>query len=551
MPDRLAGAGEAQHLKPQRLIGGRKAAMAIRDRFSRLLARHPRDRRATVLLMPDRRGWIFDKCARAIARRLSDEFDFSIRYVEDGPDFDASQYDLVYVFFWGESIYKSMNVDPQRLAKHVASHRWEDNPAYGPCTARQFAWRYLRDCSAVHCTSQKLEALIKEQHPLVRTLPSGYEAKELFPSKPRSGPLVVGWAGNAADSVKQVDTILMPACQGAFDLRLATGSIPSGRMNDFYNQCDVIAIASRHEGHPMPLIEGMAAGCFPVTTDVGLASEIINNGENGLIVMPTQEAFREALSWCAANIAYVRAAGLANASLAKQKFAWPVLEDPYRIMFREMLHRASAPRFRNDDVSSDTPLHRFKEFCEIFWRNGHTQLHGVTLRGRTCDFYTSGGQPVPYPGTRPLSKLPNHVIRWLAEDISVAQQSELVAFLNAAPDELALHGLFHVDHSIMSESELRTDIGEGLEAMQKLFPRKLVRYFIPPFNRSSAALVQVCREFDLHVLGTEGVHLEEAIEDVRIEGGTWYRYHHHRFYPESTCRYYPTTFATLDAALKR
>ena len=525
--------------------------MTIFQRVSALFARHAGDRPPKILLMPDKRGWIFDKCAKAIARHLADEFDFSIRYVEDGPGFDAREFDLVYVFFWGEAIYKGMNVDPHRLVKHVASHRWEDDPAYGPCTARQFGWRYLRDCSAVHCTSKKLEALIRDEHPHVRTLPSGYETGELFPKRRRSGPLVVGWAGNAADGVKQVDTILVPACQGAFDLRLASGSIPPLRMNDFYNQCDVIAITSRHEGHPMPLIEGMAAGCFPVMTDVGLAPEIIVSGRNGLIVPPTREAFSDALSWCAKNIEQVRAAGRENAALVRSKFAWPVLKDRYSLMFHEMLHRAAAPRFRNDDVSGDTPLHRFKEFCGIFWRHGYTQVHGVTLNGRTCDFHTHDGLPVPYPGIRPLSDVPNDTIRALAGDISVADQPELVAFLNASPDELALHGLYHVDHSVMSEAELRADIGQGLEIMQRIFPRKLVRYFIPPFNRSSATLQHVCRAFDLHVLGTEGVHFEEAIEMGKVEGGVWHRYHHHRFYPESTCRYYPTTFATLEAALTR
>jgi len=525
--------------------------MTVFQRVSALFARRAGESPPKILLMPDKRGWIFDKCARAIARHLGDEFDFSIRYVQDGPDFDASGYDLVYVFFWGEPIYKGMRIDPHRLVKHVASHRWEDNPAYGPCTTRQFGWRYLRDCSAVHCTSKKLETLIKGEHPHVRALPSGYEPGELFPKRRRSGRLIVGWAGNAADGVKQVDTILVPACRGAFDLRLASGAIPPQRMNDFYNQCDVIAIASRHEGHPMPLIEGMAAGCFPVTTDVGLAPEVIVNGRNGLIVTPTREAFSDALSWCAANIEHVRAAGRENASLTKRMFAWPVLKDRYTLMFHEMLHRASAPRFRNDDVSGDTPLHRFKEFCEIFWRHGYTQVHGITLHGRTCDFHTHGGAPVPYPGVPPLSDVPNGTIRSLAGDISVADQPELIAFLNASPDELALHGLYHVDHSVMSEAELRADIGEGLEIMQRIFSRKLVRYFIPPFNRSSAALERVCREFDLYILGTDGVHLEEAIEAGRIERGVWHRYHHHRFYPESTCRYYPTTFAALEAALTR
>jgi len=525
--------------------------MTMLERLSAMLWRSQRKRRPSILLMPDRRGWIFDRCARAIAAHLSNEFAFTIRYVEDGPDFDASSYDLVYVFFWGETIYKAMGVDPHRLAKHVASHRWEDDPAYGPCTPRQFAWRYLRDCSAVHCTSRKLQALIGDEHPFVRVVSSGFGPDELYPNKRRSGPLVVGWAGNAADGVKQLETVLLPACRGVFELLLAPGHISARNMNDFYNRCDVIAISSRHEGHPMPLIEGMAAGCFPVTTDVGVAPEVVRDGDNGRIVKQTADGFREALSWCAANLDTVRTAGRANAVLAREKFAWSVLQKQYSALFWEMLRKASEPRFRNDDVSADTPLHRFREFCEIFWRHGYTQVHGLTLRGRTCDFYERDGQPVPYPDTRPLSELPNADIRNLAADTSMTARGDLVAFLNASPDELALHGLYHVDHAVMSESELRADIGEGLEEMRQLFPRKLVRYFIPPFNRSSVALVRVCREFDLHVLGTSGVHLEEAIETVKIERGVWYRYHHHRFYPESTCRYYPTTLGMLDEALQR
>jgi len=509
--------------------------------------------RPRILLMPDRRGWIFDACARAIAVHLAGEFDFTIRYVEDGVDYDARGFDLVYVFFWGETAYKHMHVDPGRLVKHIASHRWEDDPRYGPCTPRQFAWRYLRDSGAVHCTSQRLARIVDGEHRNVFVLPSGYDPAKLYRKSAvtRRGGLTVGWAGNAADSVKQIETILRPACGSDIDLRLAAGNVPRNRMNDFYNGCDVIAVTSRHEGHPMPLIEGMAAGCFPVTTDVGVAPEIIRPGENGLIVDASPEAFREAFAWCAAHIAQVRAAGIENAELARRTFAWPVLVDRYRTMFRHMLAGASEPRFRNDDVSADTPLHRFKEFCEIFWRYGYTQLHGVTLHGRTCDFHTHGPDPTPYPGTPPLSELPNAEIRRLAGDVSMAQRPDLVAYLDASPDELALHGLYHVDHSVMSADELRDDIRAGLEEMQQLFPHKLVRYFIAPFNRTSETLARVCREFDLHMLGASGVHLEEAITTATIARGTWYRYHHHRFYPESTCRYYPTTCETLEAALRR
>lgn len=521
---------------------------ALIDRAIRIRSRKPKPR---ILLLVDKPKWIFDDCARALASRLSDEFAFSIRYVRDDPVADASTFDLVYVFFWGERTYRFMNVRPERLVKHVASHRWEDDPLYGPCTPREFAWRYLRDCNAVHCTSLRLEQSLKAEHPFVVALPSGYNTNLFYPAKPRSGPLTIAWAGNIQDDVKEVETTLRPASEPDFVLRLATGNVPKERMNAFYNSCDVVAVTSRHEGHPMPLIEGMAAGCFPVVTDVGVVPEVIRHGDNGLIVERDPSAFKRAFEWCSANLEYVRAAGLRNAVTAKNAFSWPVLEQEYRSMFRGMLASSRAPKFRNDDVSGDTPIGRFTQFCDVFWKYGFTQIHGITLRGRTCDFARHGTTPTPYPGRAPLSELPNSVIRDLASDISVEERPDLIDFLNGSPDELALHGLYHTDHSVMAEKELRQDIDQALTLMKRLFPTKLVRYFVAPFNRTSEALDNVCREFDLRMLGAEGVHMEEAIQTLNIEQGGWYRYHHHRFYPESTCSYYPTTMATLSDALWR
>ena len=503
------------------------------------------------MLLVDKPNWIFDECARALKAQLCDEFEFSIHYVVDDAVIDASAFDLVYVFFWGEEKYRRMNIRPERLVMHVASHRWEDDPRYGPCTPRAFAWRYLRDCNAVHCTSKRLAQTLEGLHSDITVLPSGYAPGAFYPSGRRGGALSIGWAGNVRDDVKEVDSILRPACAGTFTLHLASGEVPKSRMNAFYNGCDVIAVTSRHEGHPMPLIEGMAAGCFPVTTDVGIVPDVIRHGDNGLIVERDPRAFREAFRWCAKNISHVREAGVRNAGIAKRRFSWPVLEPMYRAMFRRLVAASSAPKFRNDDVSGDTPMGRFREFCEVFWKHGCTQIHGVTLKGRTCDFSRHGTTPTPYPGVAPLSELPNQTIRDLACDVSVADHRELVAFLRTSPDEIALHGLYHTDHSVMSEAELRRDFTEALAIMQTLFPGKLVRYFIPPFNRISPTLARVCREFGLHPLGTEGVHLEAEINTVMIEASQWYRYHHHRFYPESTCGYYPTNMRTLDAALGR
>jgi hypothetical protein len=217
----------------------------------------------------------------------------------------------------------------------------------------------------------------------------------------------------------------------------------------------------------------------------------------------------------------------------------------------ETLTCACRPWFRNDDVSWDTNMERFRDFCRAFWTHGFTQVHGVTLRGRTAAVFHNGRDATEYEGEENLSLLANDRIRALSAGLKTEDRPELVSFLNEHGDEVALHGLFHTDHSKMSADEQRRDIGEGLELLGRLFPHKTVRYFIAPFNRTNEATHAVCGEFGLAVLGTQGVLLEADLAGVKFKPGTWYRYHHHRFYPESAFRNYRLSLPALDAALDR
>ena len=504
-----------------------------------------------ILLLPDKRGWAFDNCAQALRKHLKNDFQFDIRYTKDRRPFRADGYDLVYVFFWGEELYKAMSINSDRLIKRLASHRWEEAP-YGPCTPRQLVKKYLCDAAVVHCTSKRLHEAIHQFHPTTYQLTNGYDEQQFRMVKPRQGHLVIGWAGKLKDPVKDVERLLRPACRDQFDLRIAPGNVPHQEMNAFYNQVDVIAVTSRHEGQPMPLIEAMASGCFPVATDVGIVPEVVRHGVNGLIIPErTPEAFQAAFQWCEENLELVRTAGRTNAEKMRNEYRWEVVAPRYRAMFSDALARANRPKFRNDDVSWDTPFNDFREFCQAFWRHHFVQVHGVTLRGRTCVFATFGPDGTQYEGVAPLSKLPNSEIRRLSQPYRFEERRDLIDFLAASPDEIALHGLYHTDHSVMSETELRSEISEGLELLDRLFPNKIVRYFIAPFNRTSEALLDVCRTLNLEVLGAQGLHLEQRIEEVVIEPNTWYRYHHHRFYPESTSAFYPTTMESLRKALAR
>lgn len=210
------------------------------------------------------------------------------------------------------------------------------------------------------------------------------------------------------------------------------------------------------------------------------------------------------------------------------------------------------PLFRNDDVSWDTPFQEFTEFCQVFWKYGFRQLHGVTLRGRTMNtFETNGTSVAQYAGVADISTLANERIREISQNLCFEERQDLVEFLRASPDQIALHGLYHTDYSQMTADEQNFEIREGLSLLKSLFPDKDIRYFIAPFNRTNAATHDVCRQLGLELLATAGVHLEAELSRLRLRPGVWYRYHHHRFYPESTFKFYKLSVEALDVALSK
>src|SRR3972149_11821428 len=52
----------------------------------------------------------------------------------------------------------------------------------------------------------------------------------------------------------------------------------------------IVIITSRYEGFSLSLIEAMSQGLVPISFSVGIASEIIRNGENGFIVHTIEDA---------------------------------------------------------------------------------------------------------------------------------------------------------------------------------------------------------------------------------------------------------------------
>jgi hypothetical protein len=281
-------------------------------------------KRKTITFLADYPNWAFDFIAKSISFRLSYKYKFVTQYSSRKPILDPQTTDLLYVFFWGESWYKRFDFAPGQIIKEVASFRWKNESHFGLLSAKDFAITYLTDCGLVTTPAR---CLYDELSPYVAELylcPNGVEERLFMRRRagPLSGPLKIGWVGNPSDEGKGLYDILIPATAG-YEFFYTSGDLTREQLVKFYRNIDVLAIASKAESQPLPLLEGLASGCLPVTTSVGIVPEVIENREIGLVVNRTVEGFRHAFQWCESNLEQVRAHRLDRAEIASRQ-SWDI-----------------------------------------------------------------------------------------------------------------------------------------------------------------------------------------------------------------------------------
>lgn len=284
-----------------------------------------------IALLADRRGWAYDRAARALSRELAADFEFELLYVAERPT--RPQCDLLHVFFWGETWHQQWQLPPQRVVKEISSHRWNQQ-AYGNLTPPEFVARHLADAGTLAATSRRLQQIVSPLRP-VHWTPNGVDRPSTLAA--RSGPITFGWAGNAADPCKGLRDVLAPAAGRDFPIVLADGGVAPEAMAAFYRAIDVLLIASTAEGEPLTLLEAMAHGCYPIATDVGIVDECVRHGDNGLTVERSAAAFRAAMQWARCNAGAVRAAALRNAEWVRQHRTWARVAPHWRQVWQQAL----------------------------------------------------------------------------------------------------------------------------------------------------------------------------------------------------------------------
>jgi malonyl-CoA O-methyltransferase len=367
----------------------------VLNNFRKKFGRKPR-----VLILADLPGWAYDTNSKGIQKALADDFEIEIAYLHHGasPDPRPDFFDIYHICCWVDIVHH-WNIDPQRIVKEVSSHRWEDVGEWGPLSPKQFCAKHLADAGVITATSRRLQEVVGAVRPVLLAPNGVSDFFELGPDK--AGDLVFGWSGKASDPCKGLYDILQPASYRLIDLKIAPGNVAHEEMGQFYQKLDVLCVASTKEGEPLPLLEGMRCGCFPICTDVGIVPELVRNGENGLIVERSPEAFRKAFKWCLEHPEEVRAAGRANGDYIQRTRSWDRVKGAWRRAWCEALQhykpRDNAERIVSVPRDEAAPSAKNKKEISLIarfykclaWVDAHT-LSSASIS-------VSSAKKIPYP----------------------------------------------------------------------------------------------------------------------------------------------------------
>lgn len=271
----------------------------------------PRFRRRTlpctdrsVFLLTDKPSWAFGSMVQHFERYLCNSWRVQIGYISERTLVDPSQFTLALLLGGATTEYDA--IFDGRFIRGVYSHKWQ-RQAHPITRLRQI----LIGAAACIVPSKALLDCISPVFPSTFQVPFGADPKQFYWSKDRREPhLVAGWTGNPKATWKRLDQIVKPACKAAgVELRIAS-SLTREKLNLFYNDVDVVLVASEPlEGDPNALYEAGACGRAVIATRVGTVPELVVHGENGFVEEGTISAFSERLRWCREHVAEVRKMG--------------------------------------------------------------------------------------------------------------------------------------------------------------------------------------------------------------------------------------------------
>jgi glycosyltransferase involved in cell wall biosynthesis len=119
------------------------------------------------------------------------------------------------------------------------------------------------------------------------------------------------------------------------------GRVDSSQLPAVYAASDVFAFHTYHEGLGIVLLEAIASGRPVVTTVAGGTTDIIREGENGLLVPPGDDrALADAVVRLLGNESEARTLAAGGRAIAEREYDWEVVTDRYLEIFQRVVRPA-------------------------------------------------------------------------------------------------------------------------------------------------------------------------------------------------------------------
>jgi hypothetical protein len=164
---------------------------------------------------------------------------------------------------------------------------------------------------------------------------------------------------------------LIPATD-RYEFFYTNGDLSRTQLIKFYRNIDVLAIASLAEGQPLPLLEGLACGCFVVTTKVGIVPEVIVDRGSALVVNRSVQEFQRAFNWCENNLEQIRARRSDRLHYASRQ-SWDIWADRFEHVFDLALERQQADQAVRTSLAKRIDRHAWgqkeksQSVCRCIW----------------------------------------------------------------------------------------------------------------------------------------------------------------------------------------
>jgi glycosyltransferase involved in cell wall biosynthesis len=260
-----------------------------------------------ILVIVDVPGWALDRTAENVVSRLQDRYHFEKIFNRDAVErICRKDFDLLYITYETQFRDAGIEVDlPGRAITGVRCHfKWDGGKGLPP--SPEFIG-HLRRFAALNVPSKILYDIFETFHPAVFRTPHGvdirvFRPRSQGPSSSPSGELVLGWAGSLKNhpGKRGMEDLILPALEGMDGVTFKVAAREEkwrnqAEMVEFYQGLDALICASRTEGGPHPLLEASACQIPVISTRVGIAPELIQNGENGFLIDRDVQAIRMAI----------------------------------------------------------------------------------------------------------------------------------------------------------------------------------------------------------------------------------------------------------------